>query len=130
MIENKYKARSIETGEWVEGYFAIKGKGSDLEKHFICVSTLNTQSSIPYFYLTDIEVNPETVCRFIGLQDVNKNDIFEDDNILYYDETQAKWCKTQVVWWNEFICFTLKNTEYDLNFMTCNQVEVKGNIHD
>ena len=79
MCKIKFRGKSVETNEWVYGYYGVKGEGTDLEKHCIMVSTLQTNAIIPFFYFTDIEVISETVGQFIGLTDKNGNDIFDED---------------------------------------------------
>ncbi len=63
-----FRGKSIESGEWVEGYFGIKGEGTDLEKSFIMQSEINTKFSGYPFYFADIEVDPATVGQFTGIE--------------------------------------------------------------
>lgn len=67
------------TGEWVEGYYGIKGQGTDIETHCIIQSEFNAQLSGYPFYFIDIEVNPDTVGQFTGERDRIGKHIFEGD---------------------------------------------------
>ena len=84
----KFKAKRLDNGEWVEGsltYFNgiayIHHKESDEDDR--C-------------YLTPYEVNPDTVCQFIGLTDCEGNELYEHDVIKNYP-----FIPSEIVWSEE-----------------------------
>lgn len=92
------RAKRTDNGEWVEGYYAVKGV-EEFERHNIVVSTFNEHTSGYPFYFTDYEVDPSTICQCSGKHDKYYNRIFENDivkvkGVLYvcrFDEDNFAW---------------------------------------
>lgn len=111
MREILFKAKRIDNGEWVEGYYEKYNN-----QHYINKETdrLNTGG---YPIREFIEVDENTLCQFAGLTDKNGNRIWENDvvkdNVIFgsvvWDESNARFMIDDIHdelqdysdWWNE-----------------------------
>lgn len=129
MREILFKAKRIDNGKWIEGYYQKRYDLLDNEEHLI----FRADSHTVWEY---VEVDPETLCQFTGLCDKNGNKIWENDIFQYTDEAMVT--QKDLIEYNEthasFV--RLRNTE-KLGFQylwideaTCNHGEVIGNIFD
>ena len=130
MREILFRGKRCDNGEWVEGYYARKGVDNDTFKHFICVMTFNvnrnTYSSM--FYLTDIEVIPETVGQYTGMNDKNGKKIFEHDIVrIYVDFTTMQYV---ISYDKENARFVVGDTGFTFWSYISTKIEVIGNVHD
>lgn len=134
MREILFKAKRIDNGEWVKGYYTeCKGKtfiGLDISIGIDIFEVFCTP------VIRWLEVDPETLCQFTGLCDKNGNKIWENDTFQCTDETMVT--QKDLIEYNEthasFV--RLRNTEkLGLQYLwideaTCNHGEVVGNIFD
>lgn len=80
---------------WVEGYYAQLGTGDNIV-HYICQNMAICklfEKEENNMYFTDVEIDPSTLCQFIGMTDKNGNKIWENDIALtqeFYDKPYAK----------------------------------------
>lgn len=141
MREILFKAKSIQTGEWIEGYFAI-----------ICEKTVIIEKESEKYYSIDdeknsrgnriIEINPETLCQFTGLTDKNGKRILENDIVEHhfgkryapikfgtyqncFDSTKASHVGFFVDWSDEN--YSRKDLGYWVNMV---EDKIAGNIFD
>mgnify|MGYP002656676206 FL=1 len=80
-IENiKFKAKSLNSGKWIEGDLIRKSNGIYIRRHK---------------YLSVI-VDASTVCQFTGLKDCKGNELYEHDVIKNYP-----FLPSEIVWSEE-----------------------------
>ena len=129
MREILFRAKRIDNGGWVEGYFAI-GKWYLDEKERYAILPIDL-CFYPHCEINEwIEIDPETACQYTGLKDKNGKRIWENDivriensmdegigNIEFYD---GMW----------YVDGEPSNSLYDIVEYDDGELEVIGNIFD
>lgn len=100
MKQIKFKAKCLDNGEWVEGYFYKECDNTYIIKDRQSDSMLNRNETIL--------VDPYTVCPFTGAKDCDGTSIYEHD-LLRHEKTDSTY---EVIWNQGNTSFSLVNTEY------------------
>lgn len=123
-----YKAKRLDNGEWVQGYYV---KGLDMyDKEVHLIFEPNTM-----FYFSGetggwYKVDPTTICQCTGLRDKNGKLIWENDIVVCRDFTEEKYV---IAWKQDEACFEYQ--QYGCSIMNFEQLsgceaEVIGDILD
>ena len=123
MREILFKAKRLDNGEWVEGYYVF-----DKDDYVgIIVSYIDYQA-VTTFAVGGVRILSETVCQYTGKTDRNGDKIFEGDivNIIADDEQGIiEWDKDEAHFTvNVDNCCSTFTNHYGTD------LEIIGNIHD
>lgn len=122
-IENiKFKAKRLDNGEWVCGYFYEENGNTYIIENRQKESMLNR--NVTY------EVDPSTVCQFTGLKDCKDNEIFEHDLIHFVGHKPIG----EVIWSEEDYAFMIASENEPLYWLSdvleIGKIERVGNKFD
>lgn len=101
MREILFKAKRIDNGEWVEGYYRHI---PCLDEH--CILPINPRNRMESY-----DVDASTICQCTGLYDEDRKKIFEGDIVGFIDCTSTEngyseqYCRGQVTWDKETASF-------------------------
>ena len=112
MREILFRAKRIDNGEWVEGYYLKTTLGKDIEPSDVIFVPFKINRSGQWGW---IKVLPETLCQYTGMVDKNGNRIWEND-ILHRAYHSKDDCI--VVWYDGRFCFKTIHGQYNQDPMT------------
>ena len=114
-----FKGKRVDNGEWVEGFYCPRPYS-----HFPCEPSIFPIATIDKEWY-GIEVIPETVGQYTGLNDKNNVKIFEGDILKFRSGIYS------VEWDNEHSKFLQRDGQFSRELhIWIAKSEIVGNIHD
>lgn len=128
MREILFKAKRIDNGEWVEGYYLrdqYHRGGKDI---------IFYRKDSDWFTVYADTIDSETLCQFTGLYDKNGKKIWENDILMaHLDESYPEDATYETVEWGVagFVTYEAGSTDREyLDEFDSEHFEVVGNIFD
>lgn len=119
-----YKARREDNKEWVKGY-VVRPYSRDEEDNIksYCFNTIDEKG-----WVSECIVEAQTICQYIGLEDANKEQMFEHDIIQIPGQDEYFHLK----WEEDSARFVMESESLIVDFDNywAYEVEVVGNIFD
>lgn len=129
MREILFRAKRIDNGGWVEGYFAI-GKWYLDEKERYAILPIDL-CFYPHCEINEwIEIDPETVCQYTGLKDKNGKRIWENDIVRIENSMDEGIGNIEFYGGMWYVDGEPSNSLYDIVEYDDGELEVIGNIFD
>lgn len=138
MREILFRAKRLDNGEWVEGYFYI-----DLDDGPVITLALHDCGSsdrMPCDYQRTDRIDPSALCQFTGLRDKNGERIWEGDRLKWSDGYEHQSYTGIVFYSEEDAAFLSRNEKhsfstdrlkpYDSGGATTYRFTRLGSIHD
>lgn len=135
-----FKAKRLDNGAWVEGFYSNLYDEYKLDEQAIIAYQNFYQADMSYPYPSvetiDAKVDEKTVCQYTGFSDVNGEGIFEGDHdkdgncVVFCDEC-AGWQFAQIDIPTKDVCIPCHNCDGNFMFQDwIDKFEIVGNIHD
>ena len=145
MREILFRAKWVNNGEWVEGYyckisettyaFAEDYERNPIPVHHYILQEVMTDWGLPNRF-NQYEIDPETLCQYTGKSDEDGEKIFEGDIVGFIDlySTESGYsessCLGEVIWSKEECCFHVTNRLSAESWEVLDECKVVGNVFD
>ena len=124
-----FKAKRIDNGKWVEGYYRRIPCMGMLE-HYIMPRN-------PKNRMEQYAIDPDTICQFTGLTDKNGQKIWENDILKFNDEIWDSYytsCGTEYDSWEAenygLVGYCDYSARYDFTKYKYNENQVEADLHE
>ena len=122
-IENiKFKAKRLDNGEWIKGYFYEENDNTYIIENRQKESKLNRNPAY--------QIDHSTVCQFTGLKDCEGKELFENDLIHFVGHKPMG----TVIWSEENYAFMVASGNEPLYWLSdvqeIGKIEIVGNKFD
>jgi len=111
MREHLFKGKSLDNGDWVQGWYIEFGK-------FTAIVVFGRDSEGRVIIKESVEVIPETVCEFTGLTDKDGKKIFEGELLegfvypFYREKEKEHNYFAEVIWLDNSAAFGICTHKY------------------
>lgn len=118
----KFKAKRLDNGEWIKGYFYEENDNTYIIENRQKESKLNRNPAY--------QIDPSTVCMFTGLKDCGGKELFENDLIHFVGHKPIG----TVIWSEENYAFMVASGNEPLYWLSdvleIGKIEIVGNKFD